>query len=92
MTVLIDSHVHLDDARFDYDRDQLIKSAQQVGIGRFIVPAVTKAIKPKVIANVTSMKVFLVMTSWKNRPATNVLNIAIHPMVWSNILMKNIHN
>ncbi len=41
MTVLIDSHIHLDDARFDFDREQLIAAAQQVGIGRFIVPAVT---------------------------------------------------
>ena len=41
MTELIDSHIHLDDGRFDDDREQLIKSAQQVGISRFIVPAVT---------------------------------------------------
>ncbi|TDR20577.1 TatD family hydrolase [Marinicella litoralis] len=41
MTGLIDSHIHLDDVRFDEDRNQLIKSAQKVGVGRFIVPAVT---------------------------------------------------
>lgn len=38
---LIDSHIHLDDARFDFDRDPLINAAQQVGVSRFIVPAVT---------------------------------------------------
>lgn len=41
MSGLIDSHIHLDDPRFDADREKLIKSAQMVGIGRFIVPAVT---------------------------------------------------
>ncbi len=41
MIGLIDSHIHLDDERFDFDREQLIESAQQVGISRFIVPAVT---------------------------------------------------
>lgn len=38
---MIDSHIHLDDARFDHDRDQLIKSAQEAGVSRFVVPAVT---------------------------------------------------
>lgn len=41
MTALIDSHIHLDDQRFDADREKLIKSALQVGIEKFIVPAVT---------------------------------------------------
>lgn len=41
MIELIDSHIHLDDARFDYDRQDLIKMAQLAGISRFIVPAVT---------------------------------------------------
>ncbi len=38
---MIDSHIHLDDPRFDKDRDQLIKSAQLSGVSRFVVPAVT---------------------------------------------------
>lgn len=38
---MIDSHIHLDDARFDHDRDQLIKSAKQAGVSQFVVPAVT---------------------------------------------------
>jgi TatD DNase family protein len=46
---LIDSHIHLDDDRFDYDREQLIKSAQMVGVNRFIVPAVTVNKFPKVL-------------------------------------------
>ncbi len=41
MIQLIDSHIHLDDARFDYDRNQLIKMAQLAGVSRFVVPAVT---------------------------------------------------
>lgn len=40
MTELIDSHIHLDDERFDYDREQLIKMAKLAGISRFVVPAV----------------------------------------------------
>ncbi len=41
MTVLIDSHIHLDDERFDYDRKALIKMATLSGVSRFVVPAVT---------------------------------------------------
>ncbi len=38
---LIDSHIHLDDDRFNSDRAELVKSAQTAGISRFIVPAVS---------------------------------------------------
>ncbi|MCB1581705.1 MAG: TatD family hydrolase [Xanthomonadales bacterium] len=41
MSLLIDSHIHLDDARFDYDRNELIKMAQLAGVSHFVVPAVT---------------------------------------------------
>lgn len=37
---MIDAHIHLDDERFDKDRDVLIKQAQNVGITNFITPAV----------------------------------------------------
>jgi TatD DNase family protein len=37
---LIDAHIHLDDQRFDKDRDALIETAQAAGIKQFIVPAV----------------------------------------------------
>lgn len=40
MTLLIDSHIHLDDQRFDYDRKALIKMAHMAGVDRFVVPAV----------------------------------------------------
>lgn len=39
--MLIDSHIHLDDQRFDFDRKDLIKSATLVGVKQFIVPAVS---------------------------------------------------
>ncbi len=39
--MLIDSHVHLDDQRFDVDRDQVVKRAEQSGVITMIVPAVT---------------------------------------------------
>lgn len=37
---MIDSHIHLDDKRFDFERSDLIKTAQRVGVSHFIVPAV----------------------------------------------------
>jgi TatD DNase family protein len=36
---LIDSHIHLDDQRFDADRGQLLNQARQAGINGFVVPA-----------------------------------------------------
>lgn len=41
MIQLIDSHIHLDDARFDFDRKALIQMAQMAGVEGFIVPAVS---------------------------------------------------
>ncbi len=41
MTLLIDSHIHLDDQRFDCDRKELIKMAQLAGVSHFVIPAVT---------------------------------------------------
>lgn len=41
--ILIDSHVHLDDPRFDDDRDDVVKRALKAGISHMIVPAVTAA-------------------------------------------------
>ncbi|MCF6288850.1 MAG: TatD family hydrolase [Proteobacteria bacterium] len=40
---MIDAHIHLDDARFDEDREILVKQAQAAGIVKFINPAVTVA-------------------------------------------------
>lgn len=37
---LIDSHCHLDDERFDYDREQVIARAGMAGVAQFIVPSV----------------------------------------------------
>lgn len=37
---LIDSHIHLDDERFDCDRAELISDAIEAGVTQFIVPAV----------------------------------------------------
>lgn len=39
---LIDSHIHLDDWRFDDNRQQLVTAAKACGIKQFIVPAVTR--------------------------------------------------
>ncbi len=40
MPTLIDSHVHLDDAAFGEDRDEVIRRAVQVGIEAMVVPGV----------------------------------------------------
>ena len=37
---MIDAHIHLDDSRFDKNRQKLIKTAQLAGIKQFITPAV----------------------------------------------------
>jgi TatD DNase family protein len=37
---MIDAHIHWDDSRFDSDREALIKTAQSVGISKFVSPAV----------------------------------------------------
>lgn len=37
---MIDAHIHLDDKRFDGDRAVLIKQAQDLGITKFITPAI----------------------------------------------------
>jgi TatD DNase family protein len=39
---LIDTHVHLDDDRFDCDRDQVMARARAAGINCMIVPATTR--------------------------------------------------
>jgi TatD DNase family protein len=37
---MIDAHIHIDDSRFDSDRDSLIQKAQSLGITKLISPAV----------------------------------------------------
>lgn len=41
--MLIDTHCHLDAAEFDADREILVASARQAGVGLIVVPAVTRA-------------------------------------------------
>lgn len=41
--MLIDTHIHLDAAEFDADRDAVIAAARAAGVGGFIVPAVEVA-------------------------------------------------
>jgi TatD DNase family protein len=40
---MIDSHVHLDDGRFDSDREAVIERARAAGVDEFVVPATTRA-------------------------------------------------
>lgn len=39
--MLIDSHIHLDDPRFDADRQLLLSNARQAGIAGWVVPAIS---------------------------------------------------
>lgn len=41
--MLIDTHIHLDAAEFDRDREALIAAARSAGVGAFVVPAVEVA-------------------------------------------------
>lgn len=47
---LIDTHVHLDDDRFDNDRDRVVASAIESGIRTMIVPATTRQRWPQIKA------------------------------------------
>jgi TatD DNase family protein len=43
MTMLIDSHCHLDAAEFDTDRDAVVEAAHQAGVGVLVLPSVERA-------------------------------------------------
>ncbi|HEX5693535.1 MAG TPA: TatD family hydrolase, partial [Arenimonas sp.] len=43
MSPLYDSHCHLDAARFDADRSQVLARAREAGVARQLIPAVDRA-------------------------------------------------
>ena len=45
---LIDSHCHLDDDRYDTDRDQVIQRAAEAGVDRLVIPSTTAERWPKI--------------------------------------------
>lgn len=44
---LIDSHCHIDDERFDHDRDQVLQRAEKAGVTAQIVPAIQSCWWPR---------------------------------------------
>jgi TatD DNase family protein len=50
MLTLADSHVHLDDAAFDVDRDAVIRRARQAGVTLQIIPGVDAGSWPRIHA------------------------------------------
>jgi TatD DNase family protein len=36
--MIVDTHCHLDDERYNDDLDEVLKSAKQQGVGKFIIP------------------------------------------------------
>ncbi len=47
---MIDSHIHLDDPRFEPIRDDVVAAAQAAGVTRFVVPAIAVAEFPRLEA------------------------------------------
>ena len=48
--MLIDSHIHLDDPRFDPDRQTLLSNARQAGVAAWVVPAISARFWPRLSA------------------------------------------
>ena len=51
---LVDTHVHLDDSRFDPDRDEVIANGRRGGVDALIVPGIDAASWPRIQALCTS--------------------------------------
>jgi TatD DNase family protein len=48
--VLVDTHAHLDDARFDPDRDEVVRRAEAAGVTRILIPGIDAASSRKAVA------------------------------------------
>jgi TatD DNase family protein len=47
--MIVDTHIHLDDARYDEDLDAVLERARQGGVERFIIPGADLSTLPKAI-------------------------------------------
>lgn len=48
--MIIDTHIHLDDPRYDTDIDAVLERARENGVGRFIIPGADPETLPRAIA------------------------------------------
>jgi TatD DNase family protein len=48
--LLVDTHCHLDVCDFDRDRQEVLKNARKLGVGRIVIPGIRKADWPQLIA------------------------------------------
>ena len=48
--MIIDTHCHLDDNRYDEDLDEVLQRAREAGVERFIIPGADPATLPKAVS------------------------------------------
>ena len=81
-----DSHAHLDDERFDEDREEILEKIKMSGVTRLISAGYSLESSKKAVELSTSVRSSFLISALANPPSTNVLamskkiaNMAIAP-------------